>query len=1267
MKKILSNWLLIILLSASATLALGQATTSLRGVVKDPSGALVPGATITLSDSSTGVTYHTTTNSAGFYIFPVVAPAHYLITINSTGFATETRSAELLVNQPATIDFKMSVKAEAVTIDVSTSAQTLNMTDATIGNSVGNATIQALPMEGRDPVSLLSLQPGVLYFGAQTSTADSRQGAVSGGRSDQGNITLDGLDDNDQLNGTAFQGVLRSTLDSTEEFRVTTSNGTAEAGRSSGAQVNLITKAGTNNFHGALYEYYRPTNTVANDYFLKNNESNSGQPNQPQHYVKNVFGGSVGGPIIKDKLFFFFNYEGLRQSIDQVVQATVPTASFMGTSQTSYNGVLQYIDGNNVTHMLSASQVSALDVGCSEPGNYFNGSNVCPWGTGGAAQPGADPNLLAYLATEPVATGSASGDGLNSGSYYFASPLPTTQNTSIFKLDYNLNSANKFFARGNLQKDTNAGAANLPGQGPASFTDDNTKGFSLGHTWTPTANLVNDLRYGFIRQGYQRAGQGVGDYVFIRFYTQPTAQTRNTIQHVPVHNLADTLNWTRKAHTFSFGGNWRQITNEHGTDANSFNGASTNPYWPAIGTLPDPASIGLPTVQNTGFFNSYEIAYSTLVGDVSQLTNVYNYKVATPTTATALPDGAFVQRNFRSNEFEFFLQDSWRVHSNLTFTYGVRYTNLQTPYEMNGQQVSPTLNTDAWYKGREAAAQQGQIYEPIMAFSPSGKANGQPGLYPKQKNNFAPRLGVVYSPDTKTSIRAGAGMYFDHYGEGLINSFDQEGSFGLSTSLSNAAGAYGFENSPRFTGAHNMPDYPLPPVTPTQTFPYAPPSGLASGFGIDWGVNNRIKTPYSEAFNLSIQRELRAGFTVEADYVGRLGRHLLEQQDLAEPVNYVDPSGGGSYFNAATQLSKLVDANGGNPAGLVNPIPYFENVFPFMANLDYAGQSATQAIYKHEWAPNRGSSGETFALFDLDMACQFIYNNCPSTPRFWNQQFSSLYAWNSIGTSSYNAMQLTLRHPTSHGFTFDFSYSFSKSLDMTSGTERANELGSNGDNGFTSSAIQNTWNPKANKGPSDFDTRHLMTIDWVYVLPVGRGKQFLSGSSRVLDAFIGGWQWAGLSRWTSGLPYSFYQAGWATDWQLEGWGVQTGSINFKKTKNSSGLPMIFDTATQTAINNGMRNGFPLRNPYPGEAGQRNAFRGDGYFDIDSSLTKSWNIANWATLKFAAEYYNITNTPRFDVAPNSLNPSLTNGTLGTYGATLASDGYRRLQLGLRMDF
>jgi hypothetical protein len=1240
--------------------AFGQtATTSLRGVVKDSSGALVAGASVTLTDQATGNTYRAAADSAGYYIFPIVSPARYLIAIISSGFATQTRTAELLVDQPATLNFTLSVKADTVTVDVSSAAETLNFTDASVGNAVGNATIEALPMEGRDPISLLSLQPGVLYVGNEIT--DSRQGAVAGGRSDQGNITLDGLDDNDQIFGTAFTGILRSTLDSTEEFRVTTSNGTSAAGRSSGAQVDLVTKSGTNKYHGAAYEYYRPTNTVANAYFLKNEELNSAEPNIPQKYVLNTFGGAIGGPIKKDKLFYFFNYEGKRQAISNVVGATVPTASFMA-------GSLEYEDASGNTDTLTSSQVATMDMPCTT--NTFNGAPVCPNG------PGPNAAILAYYATVPTATPvtpgtSPLGDGgYNSGALFFASPAPSTLNTSILKLDYNMNSKNHFFVRGNLQKDTAAGDENFPGQPAATFYDDNTKGISAGHTWIPTAHIVNDLRYGYIRQGWQSGGIAPGAWVDVYGLTQPTAQTGTTQLHVPVNNITDTLSWNKGSHTFAFGGNWRGITNHHAGNTNSFNGAETNYQYANTADLPTPANMA------GGFGNAWQLAYADLMGVIPELFNVYDYTITGPTTGIALPEGAPVTKNFHSNEWEGYVQDTWHARRNLTVTYGVRYTLLETPYETHGQQIAPTIDTDAWYLKRESAAQQSQVYEPLISLAPAGKANHAAAYWPEQKGDFAPRIGIVFAPDGKTSIRASAGMYYDHYGEALVNTFDNVGSYGLTAGIANAADVLGFENAPRFTGPHNLPDIPLPPFSPTQTFPFTPP---VSGFAIDWGMDNHIKTPYAEAFNFSFQHQLPGGFTMDEAYVGRLGRHLLQELDLAEPTDFVDPGGGGDYFAAARILSQEVDAApfGIEPYGLfagnkqkvnnnIAAIPYFENVFPYMKNQDYMGENATQAIFNNAWAPERYTNGETLSLAFLDVFGIFPgspFNGGPNQSTFWSSQFSSLYSLDSIGNSSYNALQFTLRHPASHGLTVDFSYTFSKSLDLGSETERSN-IFSDVDNAYTNFAIQNTWNPKLNKGVSDFDTHSLFTSDWVYVLPVGRGKAALGGISRVADVFVGGWQWAGLSRWTSGLPFTIESPAYPTNYDNPSMTFNVGGV---KTHRSiiNGIPHAIDPNVATSIGNGIYFGNPIRLPYAGEAGNRNTYRGDGYFDIDSALSKSWNLGDWAKLKFAAEAYNITNSVRFDTSLAGLVGSSASPNLGTYDAPLST--YRRMQFGLRVDF
>ena len=409
------------------------------------------------------------------------------------------------------------------------------------------------------------------------------------------------------------------------------------------------------------------------------------------------------------------------------------------------------------------------------------------------------------------------------------------------------------------------------------------------------------------------------------------------------------------------------------------------------------------------------------------------------------------------------------------------------------------------------------------------------------------------------------------------------------------------------------------------------------------------------------------GFVFEANYVGRLGRHLLQELDLAEPVNLVDSKGGGDYFTAASQLSKISDQNGGcNPYSdngcavpSVPTIQYFEDIFPQMIGYDSPGESATQAIYNNEWAPYRYSYGETTSLADLDFYCSY---GCPNGTQFWQSQFSSLYAWSSIGSSSYHALQASFRHPSSHGLTADFNYTFSKSIDMGSAAERSNEFSTDSYGGNT--GIQNSWKPKLNKAISDFDARHILTLDWVYAIPVGRGKSVLGGANRLVDALIGDWQFSGLSRWSSGLPFSVTEPGWSTNWQLEGFGIATAPVKVHR-HIVNGVPQVFAGSSANDINNGVYNGSPIRLPYPGEAGQRNAFRGDGYFDIDSSLAKSWTLHEEMKLKFAAEVYNVGNNVRFDDSPLNLNGGLTSGTFGAYGGMLTT--YRRMQFGLRLDF
>ena len=1223
-KSFLSKGLLLAGLSAGCLLWGQNASTSLHGVVKDPTGAVLPGAKVTLTNELKGSVTETTTNATGLYNFAQIPPAHYKVTVTVSGFADQSKSAELLVNQPATIDFTESVESNTVTIDVSAQVQTLNTTDATIGNSVANEVIAALPLDGRDPAALLSLQPGVLFIGQKPSEvgSDGRQGSVSGARSDQSSISLDGIEDDDELNGYAFQGILRSTVDSTEEFRVTTSNANADAGRSSGAQISLVTKSGTNHLHGSLYEYNRPSNTVANDWFLKETQLSTGVENRPVKYIQNVFGGSASGPALKDKLFFFFNYEGQRIATNSAETRTVPTASFMA-------GELKYTDETGATQTLSSAQIAQLDANCT----------AC-------SSPGVNKALISYYSAVPVATGTTEGDKLNSGSYLFSSPKPITLNTSILKLDYELNATNRVFVRGNLQKDTNSNVEQFPGQPPSDQTIDNSKGFVIGHTWTPRSNLVNDLRYGFTRQGYSDRGVGKGEYVYVRFLNQPTSQERTTIRHVPVNTITDALTLAKGNHSISLGGSWHRIDFLTQTDENSYNGASTNPSW-LKGNAPSPTTIGMPNFS-AGFKTSFMRAYATMIGTVPEYDQNINYKVADATSATIMAEGAMVTREFVTNNFEYYLQDTWHVNQKLTVNFGFHHSLAQVPYETHGQQIAPTVDTHDWFAKRAEYAAEGKVYEPDLIFAPNGKQNGKPGYWSKQKLNLAPRLSAAYALTPKTSVRAGAGLYFDHFGEALAQRFSDSGAFGLSATLESATSYYTYASSPRFSGGNVMPNIPVSTPDKTVTYPYTYPEGSLS---IEWGVDNHLKTPYSAAFNFSVQRELPAGFTLEATYIGRLGRNLLQNLDMAEPVNFVDPQGAGDYYTAAARLAKVVDENQGYAAN-VEAIPYFEHVFPQMKNTDSEGESATQAIYNNEYAPNRTSWGLIQALYDIDAGC---YYGCPDGTRFWQNQFASLYAKSSIGHSSYNAGQLVLRHPFSHGLSLDFSYTLSKSLDWGSDVERSAR-------GY--GAVQNSFKPWLNKGVSDFDTRHLITGSWVYALPVGRGRLLAANSSRLVDTFIGGWQWSGLYRWTSGLPFSLNDAGWNTNWDIPSWSVVTGKVKTHKHIDAYGNPQVF--ADPDAIYNGVASGTPIRIAYPGEAGQRNNFRGDGFFDIDSSLSKNFDLHKFGKLHGTWDVFNVTNSVRFD--PYSLTTTISESALGNYDTELGGQSpFRRMQFSLRWDF
>jgi hypothetical protein len=1277
-KTVLQLLLCMLLTLCGSQFLHAQDTTSLGGRVTDSSGAIVPGATVKLTLVTTGATRINTTNSSGQYQFSQLAPGKYDLLVTSTGFAPQQKTGmDLLVSQPATVNITLGIQSVTEQVTVTSNVQpVLNTTDATMGNAFDGKQVETLPLDQRNVPDLLSLQPGVTFLGrsddvngtqgvGNTST-DSRAGSVNGGRSDQSNITLDGVDVNDINNGYAFTSVLRTTQDSLAEFRVTTSNPNAQEGRSSGAQVALVTRSGGNSLHGAVYEYNRTNLFEANDFFNKTQELSSGLPNRPVSLVRNIFGAAVGGPVLKDRLFYFLNYEGRRDSQGTSVNAgTVPTQSYR-------NGFLnyQYVNGSggDSVYTLTPADIQSMD----------------PQGIGNNAA------LLQLLGTYPQPNDPTQGDGLNNAGFRFPYTLHRKYDTYIARIDWNVTRSGKhtLFWRGNLQNDNEPSPPAFPGQPPSASTLTNSKGFAAGYTWLVTGNIVNNLRYGLTRQGVDNAGISNDPEVDLSEVAQPIAFTRSTAFIIPVHNVVDDLSWTKHAHNFAFGTNLRFIEDQRLSNAQSYPDGQMNQGWltrsSTIANSKGPfdpqayPKLNLPPVDFANYGNDYNNALMNLVGTITEGDAVYNYDKQGNTLAIGAP----LKRDYRWNEYEFYAQDTWKVLSNLTLTYGVRYSYLQAPAETTGTQVATCLLASSgacnpyslgqYYNGSAAQGASGGAANNVgeLGFVLGGRYNNKPDFWTPDKADIGPRVAIAFSPtpesgfwkklfgDQKSSIRAGYSLVFDHFGAATVQNFDTTGSYGLSSHVSNAPGSIAIENAPRFTSITAVPQSLLPPA-PQGGFPAIPPASGAGSFAISWGLDSAIKTPYSHLIDFSIARELKNGASLEVSYVGRFAHRLLAQEDVAMPVNLTN--GGSVYFGQAAQLAKLARANV-NPKAL-QPIPYWQQVFGGLDNQDvglpdangndYGPMSATQNVYAVFLA---NLYNETYGLYQLDTP-----GNLPNSSigagvnypayRFYHDQYSALYAWRSIGFSNFNALEVVYRQHFGAGLQADFNYTYSKSLDITSQAER---LGSSG--GINYSQIMNSWKPAQLYGPSDYDVRHQINSNFIWDLPVGRGKKYFSGMGRITNELLGGWQTDGIVRWTSGFPFAMNNgAYYPTNWDIQGFGEQISKIPSRANARGKLSQRFADPATVFAS---------FAHALPGQSGSRNPLRGDGYFDWDQGVNKSFGLGGERKLVLRWDMFNITNSVRFD--PQSISSTLDNPA--SFGqATALLTNYRLAQFAARIEF
>ncbi len=1254
---------------------LGQsATSSVHGIVTDPQGNVVAGATVSLTNAAKNFNRTQTTTEAGAFAFTLIPPDQYTVEVEAQGFKKAAlTSASALVSKATDVAIQLEVGnvAETVTVAAGAGEVLVNRQDGTLGNNFVAKQIAQLPLEARSPLALVTLQPGV-----------TKEGYVAGARTDQSNITLDGVDINDaqtnaiagvdtipngggQLTAAQSHPVIRLNAEAIEEFRVTTTNANANQGRSSGAQISLVTKSGSNDWHGALFLANRNTATTANDFF--NNRIGLARP----VLIRNTYGGALGGPIVKDKLFFFYSYEGRRDISQTPVTRTVPLAS-LG------RGELRYVNPSGGITTLTTAQLNTI----------FPAAGMNPIAIA----------ALADAATKYPANDFTVGDSsatrlLNVGGFRFNAPTPVKLNSHAGRFDYNLNDKQLLFFRTNIIYDLTGGVPQFPNT-PAPNLWEHPWGLVAGHTWTISNRFVNNFRYGLTREAFSQQGDSGDNSLSFRFVFSPRRFTRTLARTTPVQNFTDDFSWVNGSHTMQFGTNVRLISNKRSSFANAYDNAITNPSFYLGGGSSISGLVNTFSPIGAGFATAVQNATTALVGRLSQYSALFTFDH----DGSILPAGSPADRDFRTQEYDVYGQDVWKVRPNLTITYGLRYSISHPIYENKGFETKTNIPLSDFFAKRLEGAAAGKPFNDPISIDLSGKANGKTPLYDWDKNNFQPRISVAWSPtfkggflgklfgtNSQSVIRGGFGITNDYYGQQLAVSFDLNNALGFSSSKNINANTYSITGvsrplAPLFTG-YGQAVRPLPNITLPGNLTFPQTARFTAARPIQSSLDQRIVAPINYSWNATFERELPHGFVIQASYIGRAARNLIASRDVMALNNLVDPKSGMDWYTAGGILEDL--RRNGASISSVQAIPYFQNLLPpnvaHLMNVNYFGcddpclpadqvisetLNQTQAVYAvaHDVYDNDWT--------DTQDVIDSAVNGGGSTAGnlFFQPQYGALSTFSSVANSNYHAGTLSIRERLGTSFTMDFNYTLSHSLDDASGLATSGAFGG--------AFIHNPIRQHYSYANSDFDVRHIINVNSVWSLPVGRGHALLGNANSWVNGIVGGWQLSGIYRWNSGLPVGFYgdsgvfdDARWATNWNVQSNVTRIKPVETCPTRGGIDPPKLFGCNTKAAYQS-------FRNARPGEAGDRNVFRVPGYVTLDMGLGKSFSMP-WSErqkLQIRVEAFNITNTQRLGQYDTSrggfgvtVNPETASPPTQWSNFTAIQGSPRVMQFGFRFEF
>jgi len=1161
-------------------------TATVNGTISDQTGAVVPGVSVTAQNKDTNVTRTSHSDESGTYRITNLVPGFYDFTFAKSGFRTiKYTQLQLTVSQSLTLDVKIEVSAVAETIEVSgNTVAPIELENQQISNVIDSRTLTDLPLLTRDPYSLISLGPGVV-------TSNSRLGgfAVNGSRERNNNFLLDGVDNNDTDVPGIAGGIVSLTPDATQEFRVISANFLPEFGRNTGAIIDIVTKSGSNEIHGVAYWFGRYDTFGARDFFNHNPDAtNPAVEEAKAPYTRNTYGGSIGGPIKKDKTFWFVNFEAQRFKTSLINTSVVPFPEFK-------TGLFNFTFDE-----CNAPPSGTPAPPCNPNSPFFFRRATVPVDVRTPTSPrnrfglDRDPTIQSILNLYPAPNGGnldLPGSQLR-GLFRFASESKQNTENVTTKIDHHINRNNvisgryifnKFNDPNPFHTDFLPASANNPILGNITLVS-RTQGFGLNLTSTMRANLVNEFRFGVNRTNLPF---NCGGADFIDTFSAPDAVGRGRDFSQPAFSgfdcgvlgnsdgqarftgttsWADNFTWVKGRHTVKVGFELRFVYSNSFTDFFSrasldFNNFSN--FGVRSLTDLDPTFTGTETASRT--VSSIQRGSTTLQNQVHALLGLVGIQTQSQYFNKAGVRTADDLRGFRQRESRLFLQDSWKVTPHFTLNLGLAWAFYGVPYEVDGNFSRLTADPSGL----------APFTFSLVGRSPDNK------LYDNDFRNFEPRIGFAWDPLKKgtTSIRGGYGITHDRlFGNLFIN----------------ARG-----NPPFQQDVFEVPFDTLPFVPPPANETASPT--VVDGQGIFPVLfQQNFHVPYSQSWSLGVQQEFWRNLVVELDYVATKGNRLL----------------------------RVVDGNPPQP-NLVNSLVAF--CVP------------TNPLNTGFFTATGQCDASTLQFSTLWFGADF-FGNIPFNA-VNNNAFFQTATNTSQGLSSFNSLQLKVTKRMSRGLQIRGSFTWAHSIDNASDPLDAGA----GNRSFP----RNSFNLRAERGASDFDVRRRVTMDFIYEIPLGRGRQFLSEGAfgRVFE----GWQFSGIYIVSDGLPFSIF-----------------GNRDTEHTGLSARANLVGNPAIPSGADR-LQTGPPFSAfdfaPFnaAGNVG-RNAFTGPGVNNWDVVLAKTTSVTERIKFELRFEFYNIFNRAQLGTPGNSI------ASPGTFGMSTfqvgrpdGTAGSRQVQFGAKVHF